>query len=97
MRKKLNRALKPLYPNIIEQQMRIAYEALVKDHKKIVQNYEQQIKSNKKLIEDRDRHILAYQESTQIKDQLITKHHKLFETLKQQFPETREILDKMDM
>jgi hypothetical protein len=97
MRKKLNRALKPLYPNIIEQQMRVAYEALVKDHRKIVQNYEQQIKSNKKLIEDQDRHILAYQESTQIKDQLIAKHHKMFETLRRRFPETREFIDKMDV
>jgi hypothetical protein len=97
MRKKLNRALKPFYPAIIEQQMRLAYESLVKDHKKIVQNYEQKIKSNQKLIEDQDRHIQAYQEKNQIKDQLIARHQKMFEKLKQQFPETRELLDKMDL
>ncbi len=97
MRKKLKKSLKPLYSALIEEQMNVAYEALINDHKKVVQKYEQQIKDDKKLIEDQDRHIQAYRDSTQSKDQLIAKHYKLFETLKQQFPETREVLDKMDL
>jgi hypothetical protein len=97
MRKKVDKSLKPFYPALIQQQMRVAYEALVDDHRKVVHNYEQQIKRNKNRIEDQDRLIQAYQECAQVKDRLLAKHYEMFETLQQQFPETRELLGNMDL
>jgi hypothetical protein len=97
MSKKVDKSLKPFCPALIQQQMRDAYEALINDHRKVVQNYEQQIKRNKNRIEDQDRLIQAYQERAQVKDRLLAKYYEVFETLQQRFPETRELLGNMDL
>ncbi len=86
MRKKSNRSSKQFDQTLIEQ----SFEVLVNEHRQIVHNYEEQIKNYEKITQAQ-KQVLDYQ------DRLLANYHEMFEILKRQFPETREVLDKIEL
>ena len=86
MRKRSNTSAEQFDQTLIEQ----SFEALVNEHRQVVHNYEDQIKNYQKITQAQGQ-IIASQE------RIIENCRYIFEILKQQFPETREVLDKIEL
>lgn len=86
MRKNSYTSSKQFDQALIEQ----SYEVLVNEHRQIVHNYEERIKNYEKITQ-------AQKQVLDCQDRLIANYHDMFEMLKQQFPETREVLDQIEI